>query len=59
MLADLIGPILQEKYVDSGEIAGISTLVVRRGQIVLMQVGDRDREAGLPMTATRSFGFIR
>ena len=53
---DRIGPILQEKYVDSGEIAGISTLVARRGQIVhTAQVGHRDREAGLPMTADTIF----
>ena len=48
---DRIGPILQEKYVDPGEIAGISTLVARRGEIVhTAQVGHRDREADLPMT---------
>ncbi len=38
-------------YVERGEIAGISTLVSRRGQIVhTHQVGSRDREAGTPMT---------
>ena len=36
-------------YVERGEIAGISTLVSRRGQIVhTHQVGSRDREAGTP-----------
>lgn len=48
---DRIGPILKAKYVDSGEIAGISTLVARRGQIVhAARVGHRDVEAGLAMT---------
>ena len=48
---DRIGSILQAKYVDTGEIAGISTLVARHGEIVhSSQVGQRDREAGLAMT---------
>ncbi len=48
---DRIGSILQAKYVDTGEVAGISTLVARRGDIVhSSQVGHRDREAGLAMT---------
>ncbi|MEM9466447.1 MAG: serine hydrolase domain-containing protein [Actinomycetota bacterium] len=48
---DRIGSILREKYVDSGEVAGISTLVARRGQIVhRAAIGHRDREADLPMT---------
>ena len=53
---DRIGAILQEKYVETGEVAGISTLVARRGEIVhAAQVGQRDREAGLPMTADTIF----
>lgn len=45
-----IGPAMQT-YVDSGEVAGISTLVARRGEIVHRSLhGHRDREAGAPMT---------
>lgn len=48
---DRIGSMLEARYVDTGEIAGISTLVARRGEIVhAAQVGHRDREAELPMT---------
>ena len=48
---DRIGTILEQKYIDSGEIAGISTLVARRGEIVhTSQIGQRDREADVPMT---------
>ena len=43
-------------YVDRGEIAGFSTLVSRRGQIVhAEQYGHRDREAGLDMTEDTIF----
>lgn len=50
-----IEPAMQ-RYVDSGEVAGISTLVARRGQIVhAAQFGDRDREAGLGMTPDTIF----
>ncbi len=45
-----IGPVMQA-YVDSGTIAGASTLVSRRGEIVhFEQFGHRDREAGAVMT---------
>lgn len=47
---DRIGPAMQS-FVDSGAIAGASTMVSRRGQIIhAAQFGDRDREAGLAMT---------
>ena len=47
---DRIGPALQH-YVDRDEVRGISTLVARRGEIVhTAQIGQRDAEAGLPMT---------
>lgn len=46
-----IAPAMQS-YVDSGAVAGISTLVARRGQVVHHQnFGHRDREAGLPMSS--------
>ncbi len=45
-----------QRHIDSGEVAGISTLIARRGEIVhTAQVGMRDREAGLPMTADTIF----
>ena len=45
-----IGPAMQA-YVDSGEVAGIVTLVARRGAIVhRTRHGFRDREAGVEMT---------
>ncbi|MEM9518941.1 MAG: serine hydrolase domain-containing protein [Actinomycetota bacterium] len=48
---DRIGSILHDTYVEPGEVAGISTLVARRGEIVhASQIGHRDREAGLAMT---------
>ncbi|MEO1064671.1 MAG: serine hydrolase domain-containing protein [Actinomycetota bacterium] len=38
-------------YVERGKVAGISTLLSRRGEVVhTHQVGHRDREADLPMT---------
>ncbi len=50
-----IGPVMQA-YVDSGELAGISTMVTRGGQTVHAETfGHRDREAGLPMTADTIF----
>ena len=50
-----IAPAMQ-RHIDSGEVAGISTLVARRGEIVhAAQFGQRDREAGLPMTADTIF----
>jgi CubicO group peptidase (beta-lactamase class C family) len=50
-----IGPRMQA-HVDAGTVAGISTLVSRRGQIIhAAQVGNRDREAGRPMTADTIF----
>ncbi|HUD52451.1 serine hydrolase domain-containing protein [Parvibaculum sp.] len=37
-------------YVDRGKLAGLSTLVARRGQIVHFEaIGKRDRELGAPM----------
>lgn len=45
-----IAPALQA-YVDSGEVAGMLTLVARRGRVVhRSRLGLRDREAGMPMT---------
>ena len=50
-----IAPAMQ-RHIDSGEVAGINTLVARRGEIVhAAQFGQRDREAGLPMTADTIF----
>lgn len=52
---DRINPVMQS-YVDDGSVAGISTLVSRRGQIVYQaQVGQRDREAAMPMSADTIF----
>ena len=52
---DRIGPVMQS-YVDDGVVAGVSTLVSRRGEIVHdAQFGHRDREADLPMTADTIF----
>ncbi len=45
-----IAPVMQS-YVDRGVVAGISTLVSRRGETVhSARFGHRDREAGLAMT---------
>lgn len=50
-----IRPVLQS-YVDAGKIAGISTLIARRGQLVYAdQVGLMDKEAGAPMRADAIF----
>ncbi|MFT7597411.1 MAG: CubicO group peptidase (beta-lactamase class C family) [Acidimicrobiales bacterium] len=50
-----IAPAMQT-YIDNGSLAGISTMVSRRGEIVhAEQVGFRDKEAGLPMTADTIF----
>ncbi len=40
-----------QRYIDDGVVRGISTMVLRRGQVVHAgQYGERDAEAGLPMT---------
>jgi CubicO group peptidase (beta-lactamase class C family) len=45
-----------ESYVDERGVVGISTLISRRGQVVhAEQVGFRDQEAGLPLTADTIF----
>jgi len=45
-----IRPVMQS-YVDSGTIAGLSTMIARRGKIVYFdQVGNMDIEANKPMT---------
>jgi len=50
-----IGPAMQ-RFVDAGHIAGANTLVARHGEVVhTAQIGDRDREAGTPMTADTIF----
>lgn len=50
-----IRPVLQ-RYVDSGKIAGISTMIARRGQIVYTdQIGYLDKEAGTPLCADAIF----
>ncbi len=47
---------MMQRFVDAGHIAGASTLVARRGEIVhAADVGHRDREAGVPMTADTIF----
>lgn len=52
---DRIGPALR-RYTDSREVRGISTLVARKGEVVhTAQLGDRDAEAGLPITADTIF----
>lgn len=44
------------RYVERGVLAGASTLVARRGEVVHVGlVGDRDREAALPMAADTIF----
>ncbi len=41
-----------QRHIDSGEVAGLATLIARRGEVVhTAQLGLRDREAGLPMTS--------
>lgn len=50
-----IAPVMQ-RYVDAGTIAGASTLISRRGEIVhTAQFGHRDREAGVAMTPDTIF----
>jgi CubicO group peptidase (beta-lactamase class C family) len=50
-----IAPVMQS-YVDEQVVAGISTMISRRGRIVhAEQFGFRDREAGLPMTPDTIF----
>jgi CubicO group peptidase (beta-lactamase class C family) len=50
-----IRPVMQS-YVDEQVVAGISTMISRRGRIVhAEQFGFRDREAGLPMTPDTIF----
>ena len=50
-----INPVMQS-FVDSGEFAGLSVLIARRGETVFAgQYGHRDREAGRPMTADTIF----
>ncbi|HSM67902.1 MAG TPA: serine hydrolase domain-containing protein [Ilumatobacteraceae bacterium] len=50
-----IRPVM-ESYVGERGVVGISTLLSRRGQIVhAEQFGDRDREAGLPITPDTIF----
>ena len=45
-----------ESYVNERGVVGISTLISRRGRVVhAEQVGFRDKEAGLPMTADAIF----
>lgn len=45
-----------QRFVDDGIVAGISTMVVRRGAIAHTSVhGHRDREAGAPMTPDTIF----
>ncbi len=52
---DRIAPVMQS-YVDRGVVAGISTTISRRGEVVhAQQFGHRDREAGLAMTADTIF----
>ena len=44
-----IGPVMQ-RYVEEGKIAGVSTLLARRGQVIhFEQTGWMDREAARPM----------
>lgn len=50
-----IRPVM-ESYVGERGVVGISTLISRRGRVVhAEQFGDRDREAGLPMTPDTIF----
>ncbi|MDA3037955.1 MAG: serine hydrolase [Actinomycetota bacterium] len=52
---DRIRPVM-ESYVNEQGVAGISTMVSRRGRIVQAeQYGFRDKEAGAPMTADTIF----
>lgn len=50
-----IRPVMQ-RYVETGKIAGISTMIARRGKIIYTdQVGYMDKEAGTPMRADAIF----
>lgn len=50
-----IAPRMQA-HIDAGTVAGVSTLISRRGQVVhAARCGHRDREAGEPMTADTIF----
>jgi CubicO group peptidase (beta-lactamase class C family) len=52
---DRIRPVM-ESYVRDRGVVGISTLISRRGRVVhAEQFGDRDREAGLPVTPDTIF----
>lgn len=52
---DRIAPAMQ-RFVDDGVIAGCNTLISRRGEVVHQaSTGNRDREAGLEMTADTIF----
>ncbi|MDC0068846.1 beta-lactamase family protein [Gammaproteobacteria bacterium] len=45
-----------QRYVDNGTVRGISTMVMRRGQVVhAQQFGHRDAESGLEMTPDTIF----
>ena len=51
-----IVPFFQERYVDTGKLAGVVTLVARNGRIAhLGTCGRRDRAAGAPMQADTIF----
>ncbi|MHB8465191.1 MAG: serine hydrolase domain-containing protein [Acidimicrobiales bacterium] len=48
---DRIGPYFESRYVDTGKLPGVLTLVARRGQVVHLGVsGQRDVERGAPLT---------
>ena len=45
------GPYFRAKYVDTGLLPGVLTLVARRGTVVHLECsGRRDVEAGIPVT---------
>ena len=51
-----IGPYFRSKYVDPGRLAGVLTLVARRGQVVhLATSGQRDLERGAALSADTVF----
>jgi len=48
--------VIMQRYVDDGVVAGLSTMISRRGQVVhAEQFGNRDIEAGKPMTPDTIF----
>ena len=54
-----IRPIMQG-YVDQKKIAGLSTMIARKGKVVhFEQVGQLDKESNKPMTEDAVFVFIR